>query len=67
MGVDYTLSSMGPLVFAAGQVEKSLTINVLDDGTAAEGMQTVILSIGNVTAATPSGNVVYTLAITDND
>jgi glucose/arabinose dehydrogenase len=65
-GSDYTAAS-GTLTFAAGEASKTFTVPVLDD-TAAEGSETVTLTLSSPTGGATLGSpATATFTIVDND
>ena len=66
-GSDYTATTQ-TVTFGPGQTSATCTIPIIDDGTAGEGAETVLVSIDTpsfgVTIGTPSSTVLY---IVDND
>ncbi|MBI1226747.1 MAG: T9SS type A sorting domain-containing protein [Bacteroidetes bacterium] len=65
LGTDYTLSSSNVTHTGNNFLVKTVTIHLIDDA-AAEGTETIVLSIPAGVGAVP-GSDVYTLSITDDD
>ncbi|RZT93407.1 putative secreted protein (Por secretion system target) [Ancylomarina subtilis] len=63
---DYTLAD-GTLTFAAGDLNKNITIASIVDDLLDENNEMVILTLSNPTNATLGSNTVHTYMITDND
>jgi alpha-tubulin suppressor-like RCC1 family protein len=65
-GVDYSLSSSGPLLISAGQTTASFTVAINND-VLDENNETVIFNLGTPTNATVGAISSQTLTIVDND
>jgi hypothetical protein len=63
---DYTLAPPGPLTFAPGDTEKTITITVVDD-TDREADETVVLTLGEPTNAGLGPTTTYTETIVDDE
>lgn len=65
-GTDYTVSTASPLTYAPGATTQNITVTINDD-MLAEPTETVVLTLGSPTNATPLAPTTYTLSIGDND
>ncbi len=64
-GMDYTISA-SPLSIPAGSLSASITISANDDNED-ENDETVVVTMGNISYATPGAITVHTATIVDND
>lgn len=64
-GSDYTVT-ISPITIAAGQTSAGITINVNDD-SAVESDETVVVTLGTPTGATLGTTTVHTVTILNND
>ena len=65
-GTDYTLSN-GTLIFSAGDVQEIVTISGILDDEILESNETVVISLSNLSNASPGANQVFTYTISNND
>ena len=64
-GTDFTLAA-GTLTFVAGDTSEDISIAINND-TASESSETIIITLASPTIATLGTNTVHTYTITDND
>ncbi len=64
-GTDYTLAA-GTLSFAAGDLSKSISLDIVDDAIVEAG-ETVIITLSNPSEASLGTGIIHTFTITDND
>lgn len=64
-GVDFTLAN-GTLTFAAGETTKNITLAIVND-TVAEGDETVVMTLSNVSIGYSLGTSVHTHTIVDDE
>lgn len=65
-GLDFTLAA-GTLLFAPGDLVRSISANVLEDAEIESVPETVVVTLSDAVGASLSTQVVHTLAINDDD
>jgi hypothetical protein len=63
---DYAIPTASPLVFAPGELQKMIRVNITQD-TAVEAPETVIITFGTLVNVEPGAHTTHTLTIIDDD